>query len=398
MKLSTANLSQKLQTVKPIKRLSSKLKRAAKKDGAQKRSASWSMSTASAVSADKATVEEKGASEKSAAIATSNKQSVPGFIRNSKLVQNSKSARVAFHLLLVKPWVLVVALWLVSALCAVVALEGLISPRKLTEDFPEPTVEVAPVAKSNSFIDVEQGAEGITSEGEEANIEPNAEDVSSSGAGLPVWPLITLVGSCAAGCVVLSRRRAVLRAAALRTGRYRGRKLSPAKAKKPPVRLKAIERKANRKSALSDKKATIAAFKSAARAEKAGSKTLESKSKSAANISRERKRRQRKRPSTQPLAHKSSSKSSSKPSSKKRVLVSRSTAQQAAPQSRVSQPVKPQRKRQNVARLVRRQPVVSVVPANHSHRLDWVDGSLAHDMDRRFALREASGSRERAAM
>ena len=438
MKLSTANLSQKLQNIKPIKALSTRLKQTAGKSGVQKRSIrrSESETVAGKKATDKGATErkvtdgkaigrkaiggkaasEKAASEKTASEKTleattklseeldqsksgaprshsSNKsallntRAMPSFVRRSKLVQNSKSARVACHLLLVKPWVLVVALWLVSALSAVVAIEGLVSPKKLTEDLPS-AVEVAPVAKLDSFIDVEQSDEGIIAEGvddSENESGASASDISeaASDSRLPVWPIATLVGSCAAGCIVMSRRRAMLRMAARR-------KLLPARAKHSPSRLNASSGKiARRAGGQNDKKASIAAFKSAARSERL-----------AANTARDRKRRQRKRLIAPPLTHSSAnSPSANSPSAnKKRVLVSRSTAQQAAPQSRVSQPVRPQRTRQKVARLVRRQPVVSVVPANQSHRLDWVEGSLAHDMDRRVAMREAASSQERAAM
>ena len=373
MKLSTANLSQKLQTIKPVKKIAGRLKKSAGVKSADKRN---KPETAMASSDKQMRIEEslvhKGKSR--------NVKSVPGFIQNSKLVQNSKSARVAFHLLLVKPWVLVVGLWLISALSALVALEGLISPRKLTADLPEATVEVAPSPKTNSFIKVEQSAEGIAGDESEAAAEvTESTEVANSGAGLPIWPLVMLVGSCAAGCVVISRRRAMLRMSA-RT--RRGRKPQLGKKLSTPIGLRVSNGKPNRRSAASaNKQASVAAFKATARSEE--------KAKPVAGGTREKKRRQRKRSGA--------SLASSNPPSKKRVLISRSTAQQAVPQSRISQPGKTsKRPRQKVARLVRRQPVVSVVPANHSNRLDWVDGSLAHDMDRRFAMEELS--RKRAAM
>ena len=409
MKLSTANLSQKLQKIKPLEQLSGKLKQVAKPGphqrgstssapkiksvpkGGIKEDAAKPLSIVGNSSKPEVTVEKPASAETSSAskggAGKAHAAVVPGFIKNSKLVKNSKSARVAFHLLLVKPWVLVVGLWLVSALSAVVALEGMISPKRLTKDLPEPTVAVTPTAKTNNFIDVEQGAEGITNDGTEAEAgQPETTDVVSSGPSVPIWPLVTLVGSCAAGCVVMSRRRAMLQMAAARN-RKRSRKPHTAKSKTASARIKASDSKVTRKTAASaNKKASVAAFKSMARS---ADKAIE-KSSSKAATTREKKRRQRKRPSSQPLSTQSSG--------KKRVLVSRSNAQKAAPQSRVSQPKKPQRTRQKVARLVRRQPVVSVVPANHSNRLDWVDGSLAHDMDRRFAMRDDSTQQKRAAM
>ena len=378
MKLSTANLSQKLQTINPIEKMSGRLRRKAKvksvgRDRDKKKAPAASLPS-QALDADMQTDLEKRSSSPAVA-RQSSPATVPGFIQNSKLVKSSKGARVAFHLLLVKPWVLVVALWLVSALSAVVALEDLISPSKLTQKLPEPTVEVAP-AEPDRFIDVEQGAEGLAGEAGEIVVgEGESVDAVASADGLPVWPLVTLVGGCAAGCVAISRRRSMLRMAALRA-KGRGRKLPMGRARSASDRVKASGSSPARRSPSSiRKKASIAAFKA-----------------TIVRPEREKRRRARKRPSAQA--------NRVNPTGKKRVLASRSTAQQAAPQSRVSQPgkSKPQRNRQKVTRLVRRQPVVSVVPADRAHRLDWAEGSLAHDMDRRFAMREVAMQQERAAM
>ncbi len=384
MKLPTANLSKTLQNNRPMQKLSGKLKRAAGRRGARKISAGKG-----AIASPLAVAESPSTHASSAAIAHSTETNViPGFIRNAKLTRNSKGARVAFHLLLVKPWVLVIGLWLVSALSAVVAIEGLVSPSKLTDDLPEPVVEVAPVAKTNSFINVEQGAEGITEDGKEPEAStPETSEVAVN-SRLPIWPLVTLVGSCAAGCVVISRRRAMLQIAAARAN-GKGRKLKTKKAKprNAPARLKASNSKPTRRAVSAPGTLTpVTAIKSTTRLVDK-TKATGGKAKPVENIAPNlgKKRRQRQRPNPQQTAI--------KPSGKSRVLVSRSNVQQAAPQSRVSQPKKPQPQSQEVTRLVRRQPVVSVVPANHANRLDWVEGSLAHDMDKRFSMEEASTPR-----
>ncbi len=412
MKLSTANLSQTLQNIKPMKRLSSRLKQAVGQRSKSKNSVSKGAIASQPASAEdlsrnngKINLEAKASSEakaessshisssaktnsakaNSAKASSAKANGIVGFVQNSKLVQSSKSARVAFHLLLVKPWVLVVGLWLVSALSAVVAIEGLINPSKLTEDLPEPAGEVAPVAKANSFIDVEQGAEGITDDGKEIEkSEPNASEVVASNSQFPVWPLVTLVGSCAAGCVVISRRRAMLRIAAART-RNRGRKLPSAKTQIAPTRLKASNHNPTRRAPSAPRVLTpVTALKSKARLAvgKAGDKNKEKAREKAmektVSTTLGKKRRQRKRSSSHQAA--------AKPAGKSRVLISRSTAQQAAPQSKVSQPGSSPRARQKVTRLVRRQPVVSVVPAEHANRLDWAEGSLAHDLDKRVSM------------
>ena len=386
MKLSTQKINQKLQRLGPLKQLSGKLKTGADKrtdrgKAANQRSTVNKTPKEKPLEADSSaavddskpgaqTDKSQSGSAQSGSAQSGNppakrKAAVPAFIQNSKLVRNSKSARVAFHLLLVKPWVLVVGLWLVSALSAVVALEGLISPSKLKQALPEPAAEVTPVAKADGFIDVEQSADGLTAEDADSNnagvaeSAPEAADVSDS--RFPVWPLVMLVGSCAAGCVVISRRRAMLRMTATRA-RNRGRKLPGAKTPlKANGRLKASPGKPIRRKSANGLVALV----------KPAASSIQTSSKDSAQL---KKRRQRKRPATQ--------QTTTKGSSGNRVLLSRSNAQQAAPKTRVSKPSKPQRSPRRVARTARRrQAVVSVVPANQSHRLDWTEGSLAHEMD-----------------
>ena len=348
MKLSTANLSQTLQNLKPLKRLSGKVKRAAgargaHKSGLAKNSAAKSAITSPSAVAERASkingkadldakaspdakAERSSSINKVAKISAAKTNStkpgaIPGFIQKTKLAQSSKSARVVFHLLLVKPWVLVVGLWLVSALSAVVAIEGLVSPSKLTKDLPEPAVEVAPVAKANSFIDVEQGAEGITEDGNAtAETEPPADEAVAANSRLPVWPLVTLVGSCAAGCVVISRRRAMLRIAAARA-KGKGRKPQIAKTQNTPVRLKASNSQPTRRTVSApDPLTPVTALQSTARlVDKTKEKGRDRSDEETAAASG-KKRRQRK--------HSRTPQTAIKPSGKSRILASRSTAQQ----------------------------------------------------------------------
>ena len=387
MKLSTKKLNKKLQRIGPLNKLSKKLKSSGGRSGGSKRkAANQPPEVEKALKADThAATDSKSSSPTDEPQAgnpqANNSQSkspaaVPAFIRNSKLVRNSKSARVAFHLLLVKPWVLVVGLWLVSALSAVVALEGLISPSKLKQALPEPAAEVSPVAKADSFIDVEQGADGLTADEADSDrvgavegiSETMPEEVPVSDSRFPVWPLVMLVGSCAAGCVVISRRRAMLRMAAARP-RNRGRKLPGAKTLKANARIKASNSKPIRRTGANvHANGLVSLVKSAANSAHRPEQRFDK------NSVRIKKRRKRKRSAAQ--------QASTKGSNGTRVLASRSNAQQAAPKTRVSKPDKPQRALRKVSRSAkRRQAVVSVVPANQSHRLDWTEGSLAHDMD-----------------
>ena len=402
MKLSTQTLNKKLQRIGPLNRLSRKLGAntgRAKGNGNKRKVAkspsdvgptlkvdnnaavdsTSSFQTDSPQSGSSQSSSSQSGSSQSGSSQVKRKAAVPAFIKNSKLVKNSKSARVAFHLLLVKPWVLVVGLWLVSALSAVIALEGLISPSKLKQALPEPA-EVAPVAKADSFINVEQSGDGLTAE-ENSNASDNSadrnvevgestsevlnEEVTAVDSRFPVWPLVMLVGSCAAGCVVISRRRAMLRMATTRP-RNRGRKLPGAKMPlRANGRVKASNSRPIRRTGANG---LVALVKSAARSTSGAENRIDKGS------VRIKKRRQRKRLAAQPPTTKGTSST--------RVLASRSNAQQAAPRTRVSKPGKPQRPTRRVARSAkRRQAIVSVVPASQSHRLDWTEGSLAHDMD-----------------
>ncbi|MGB3294089.1 MAG: hypothetical protein WBB01_13970, partial [Phormidesmis sp.] len=86
----------------------------------------------------------------------------------------------------------------------------------------------------------------------------------------------------------------------------------------------------------------------------------------APKVSQPKKRRQRSSQTALP-----------KQTTRSRVLASQSV-QQAAPVSRVS---KPNHSRRLSFRVANRQTVVTVVPANEAHPLDWDNGSLAHQVD-----------------
>ncbi len=283
-------------------------------------------------------------------------------------VKNSKGTRVAFTLLLVRPWVLLVGFWLFSLLGGAIAIEGLISPRKLTEALPE-APQIAPVVKS-SLIDVEQRSDDIAAE--DSAIDAEAEDSEvktlvvgeaaqsepSTRGGFPTLTLVALVGTCATGCLVVSRRRAMMRMAVARA-RSRGRRarVGAASAKGTLAHKSSAARPVIRKTA---KPAGVT--KLAAKAGPGGVSALNQSSKL-------KKRRQRnKRGGTQPVTLSAGG---------NRPLVSRSTAQKNG----AARPARPRPVRRTSARVSNRQSVVSVVPANESHALDWTNGSLAHDMD-----------------
>jgi hypothetical protein len=289
-------------------------------------------------------------------------------------IKDSKGSRIAFNLLLVRPWVLVVGFWLLSMAGASLAIEGLVNPRKLNMALPEATVEVTPVAKS-ALINVEQDSDQdgeattaapktaansktkgdpASAEAANANKDASAETVASS-SGFPILTLGALVGTCAAGCLVISRRRAMMRIAAARA---RG-KMRRAHAKKEAIAP-----------------VTSPVAMSAQALNAVGSNAVGSNR-------RRRQRNKRQLATSQPTTN---------------VIVSRPTAQQAAQKSAiqkntapkpaqkaVSKPGQAPSKRQirrTPSRIAsRRQSVVSVLPASESHALDWANGSLAHQMD-----------------
>lgn len=322
--------------------------------------------------------------------------------------QESKSSRIALNLVLVRPWVLVAGFWLVSVASAGMAFDGLISPKKLTMALPEPALDTAANTPARSFLNVELGDADIGSTQVDP---PTAEAVAapkttatSTQPDFPVWPLGLLVGTCATGCLVMSRRRAMARLAAVRSrqatrrdanGQVRKpRFASQLSSKTPAARLAATKisgTKATSAQSPGLKMASVKApMKTAAKAS-ASIKPLVSKpsaSKPSAGrgglSSMVKNRRQRhRRPAVSAPAIAGT-----------RVLVSRSTAQKATAQKMTTQKATAKKTSASSAtqfspRPIKRAPsqiasrpsVVSVVPASESHVLDWTNGSLAHQLD-----------------
>lgn len=296
--------------------------------------------------------------------------------------KSSKGSQVAFHLLLVKPWVLVAGLWLVSMLGAAIALEGMISPRRLTMALPEPQAEVASTAK-DSFINIEQGSDDIVSDGiatentETASSTSESAEAAANGSDFPTWPVGALVGTCAAGCLVISRQRARVRLAAMRSrsvsrGESRGKVRRVRIDADTPIRSgKPAQKTGARKPVSAIARPSQSRTHQAETVRAAVKQPIKQTAalKSAASSAHGSKKR-RPRPQGASAAPKSAAVG--------RVLVSRSTAQQAAPTSRVS---RPQPVKRLAARAGSRQSIVSVVPASEDHPLDWTGSSLAHKMD-----------------
>ena len=288
----------------------------------------------------------------------------------------SKGTQIAFNLLLVRPWVLVVGFWLLSMVSAGVALEGLISPRRLTMDVPTTSAPTAAAdaPAEDTFISVEPSADGIAADPAAETVfgTPPAEARSSD---FPTWPLGALVGTCAAGCLVMSRRRAMVRLAAVRSrntlrnesrGHLRKTRLSSRQAETAETAKKPGNRKLGPVSVDGHSAANKAP---ASRSTAAGSASTQPTTKPLSPKLSHTEKRQRQQRSRQPNLP--------KPIVKSRVLASQAV-QPTVPVAHVSRPNPHKRLSFQVAN----QPsVVTVVPASEAHPLDWDNGSLAHELD-----------------
>lgn len=381
MKLPTTNLqSLKLQNAGDFKRLLSRL-------SPGKLSAS-----AKSKSTESKSIKDKSTQTDGSNLKTANPLAT---------AKSSKGFRIAMHLLLVKPWVLVLGFWLLSLAGGSLALSGMLSPRRLTMALPEPTV--TETTQSNPLIKIEQGSDDISDSPSGEAETPVSETVvigsdaasttakqTGNSAALTVLPVALFVGSCAAGCLVMSRRRAMARMAAARSrARARKSKLrtstaaseaigsatrvaqSTAQAKRQPKRKVAIARTTRQEANRKGPKVKPRLNKSAAVAAAAQKSTQPS--------SQPKRRRQRVRPQAAPATANGS-----------RVLASRATAQQPpTPQprgskrrsQRASARTAGRRRMAGSRQVASRQPVVSVVPAGEANALDWTNGSLAHQMD-----------------
>ena len=320
-------------------------------------------------------------------------------------IKNSKGSRIAFNLLLVRPWVLLIGFWLFSIAVGAVAVEGMVSPKKLKTALPEATVETAALTNKNALIKVDQGSEasatGIAEDGNTAQSDAGRLEANASGRvaaqtaannSVPVLPLTAMVGTCAAGCLVISRRRAMARMAAARS-RSRIRKVranadasvsKPGQSKLEQSKSEQSKPQGNPQNKPQNKPGRKVAARKISKPKverSSGVKPAIAKSpahafglKPAAARLNQRRQRDKRAASSQPAA------------SGKRVLVSRFAAQQAAPTQQVSSISRARQasnkaKRKPARLATRHQGVVSVVPASESHALDWTNGSLAHQMD-----------------
>ncbi|MEL6777084.1 MAG: hypothetical protein AAFO06_07495 [Cyanobacteria bacterium J06597_16] len=343
-------------------------------------------------------------------------------------IKDSKGSRLAFNLLLVRPWILVVGLWIVSAMGASLAWKGMISPRKLMMELPQPvSTETDTAANTNTFLKVEQDTpQGqTTASGTEAEQTSEPTINVADNSGLPMWPIGALVGTCAAGCLAISRRRAMVRMTAGRVRSKRKVRASMEIATGKPKQAKSMQRSSVRKTVKATprqaEKLQTAKMQKTSRlkrvigtSQKAPHKSVKSKAsqsvRAKAGQPKERNQPRERKLSVLPSSSQAAVRGAIRPKKRRqrrksgaaplkpvaaggRVLASRSnaqtreqpqqkTARKTANRNTASQGRQPQRRPIRSQRQAGGgQSIVSVVPANASHALDWTHGSLAHQMD-----------------
>ncbi|MEM9948042.1 MAG: hypothetical protein AAF810_18545 [Cyanobacteria bacterium P01_D01_bin.36] len=297
-------------------------------------------------------------------------------------IKSAKGSKLMLNLLLVRPWVLVMALWLLSMATGALALNGMLNPRKLRMALPEPALESGASNQANALLKVDQAADSSgESEAQTSVIEIGgaaeggvADGAKRGSGGVPALPIMALVGACAAGSVVISRRRAMARLAAARA-QGRKRRVRIANPAGAPVRAVKESGAAAVSGGAKSQKRRPRTRKPAAQPVSTGSKVLASRTTAQKQKAAQPKRTQRK------VSRKAQKVA---PSMVQKVASTmRSPAKGASPVRSATRVSRSQARRAAMRAASRRQPLVSVVPANESHALDWSQGSLAHQMDMR---------------
>ena len=311
---------------------------------------------------------------------------------------NNKRTKLFLNLLLVRPWVLVLGFWLFSMMVGSLALGGMLSPRRLTQALPEPAVAENSQPERSS-INVEKAADELALEGgvlaeAEATAEEGVVTAADSSASFPVVPVVVLVSSCAAGSLLISRRRAAMRLSAARAkGRARqvrqpqkGQSLKRNAARGgQPDTAKTVVSKAVVAQAAAPKKRRHRAKRNTRPVQKPGQNARVLISRADAQLSNGQGVASRKAGSHQnKTVANAKQKLRQKPSQKKSLSA---RAQANRMQSKKAARGAKRHSRVSMRAASRRQPVVSVVPASERHALDWSQGSLAHQMDVRHQQR-----------
>ena len=337
--------------------------------------------------------------------------------KREKTKQEKSAYQIALTLLLIRPWVLVLGLWIFSMGIGTLALGSMLSPRQLTKALPDSTFN-ASVDSSNQPRDTlvtGTRTEVASDETDEAAVEKtdldsrdaitNGDAINSSQLPLAL-PLVLIVSSCVIGCFVISRQRAMKMASAKARVRkaHSGLKVSTATNRQPSSRKASVSKAAVRRP---DSRADVSAA-SVRPVRKASARTLpktrptttqpttttkttttQTTVKTGSRISLPKVEKPMVRNLAAELRPRRRSRFKNRLDTRRtaveanrngrKVLVSRTTATRS--NARPHPPRPRLRKRTLRAASRRRHPVVNVVPANESHALDWQEGSLAHEMD-----------------
>ncbi|MEO1403784.1 MAG: hypothetical protein AAFV72_21405 [Cyanobacteria bacterium J06635_1] len=235
---------------------------------------------------------------------------------------------ILFELVLVRPWVLVGGFWLMLIMLSALALGGLKDPGKeLAEPTPVPeTVEsTAGAAVTTRLQDT----------AETPQTDPAATSVTPTEQSMPTWPLWALVAVCAGGCLAMSRPAVAV------ARRNRSRRRATPNSRAVALQNKRLNYRRAEKS----------------RAEKSRAEK--------SRLGKKRKRLKPQQPSAQVM--------SIRPGSSIQRVAAPTRKPVVAPNSKGEAP-------KGVSFDVK-QPVITVVPANENHPLDWQEGSLAHKLD-----------------
>ena len=115
-----------------------------------------------------------------------------------------KPGTVLLNLFWVRPWLLVIALWLTFVLMIAIALAGLSNPGREMVMAPVSSSIVgqplsAPDAAAVSRLNTQN--ERVITQHDPAATLPGAAEKS-----MPAWPLLLMVAACAGGCMMMSRQ------------------------------------------------------------------------------------------------------------------------------------------------------------------------------------------------
>ena len=115
-----------------------------------------------------------------------------------------KPGTVLLNLFWVRPWLLVIALWLTFVLMIAISLAGLSNPGREMVMAPVSSSIVgqplsAPDAAAVSRLNTQN--ERVLTQNDPAATLPGAAEQS-----MPAWPLLLMVAACAGGCMMMSRQ------------------------------------------------------------------------------------------------------------------------------------------------------------------------------------------------